>query len=254
MHNSPSYFDRAIFILRLKACTYEFVKIPNTAESYIGRTHITQRMWQEIMGYNPSEYIGDNMPVVSISYAEIQEFIKRLSSDIDTGDAFDISFMLLSESIWEQVAGANNDIFVDTNHVFTAGLKSGFSPTKVWSAENSCGHPHEVASLPPNEFGLYDMYGNVWDMCLGKIFHKKPERLDNESDLEYEHRCLRDSLTNHKLLPSYVLRGGAWNVLKDGYTKDSRILIGASDKFVNAGFRLICEIPRILYLNKQVFI
>ena len=243
MHNSPSYFDRAIFILRLKTCTYEFINIPNT-ESYVGRTHITQRMWQEIMGYNPSEYVGDNMPVVSISYAEIQEFIKRLSADVDSGEVFHISFDLLSEYLWEQVAGTNNNIFVDTKHIFTAGLKSGFSPAKVWSAENSSGRPHEVASLPPNEFGLYDMYGNVWDMCLDKIYNKDPERLGNESDIEYKRRCVKVRLRNGSITSGYVLKGGAWNVLKDGYTKDSRILIGANDKFVNAGFRLICEIPK----------
>lgn len=239
MHNSPSYFDRAIFILRLKTCTYEFVKIPNTTESYIGRTHITQRMWQEIMGYNPSEYIGDNLPVVSISYAEIQEFIKRLSSDIDTGDAFHFSFELLNEHLWEQVAGANNNIFVDTKHIFTAGLKSGFSPAKVWSAENSCGRPHEVASLPPNEFGLYDMYGNVWDMCYGKC--QLPIKKENESESEYRGRCLRVDK------PIHVLKGGAWNILKNGCTKDARMIVVGNSRFMNAGFRLVCNIgPRLI--------
>lgn len=232
---------RAIFILRLRTCSYEFINIHNT-KSYVGRTHITQLIWQEIMGYNPSVYIGDNLPVDSVSYTEIQDFIKRLSSDIDTGDAFDISFELLSESIWEQVAGTINDIFVDTKHIFTAGLKSGFSPARVWSAENSNGHPHEIALFSPNEFGLYDMYGNVWDMCLGD--NSNYPRQEGESDIAYKRRLLKIALLNGKSigLRNISLRGGAWNITKEGCKYESKMAASVNDKYLNAGFRLTATI------------
>jgi formylglycine-generating enzyme required for sulfatase activity len=119
---------------------------------HICKYEVTQKQWTQVMGDNPSGgVLGDDYPVNNISWYDIQEFIERLNAV--TGK----KYRLPTEAEWEYAArgGANGK-----------GYKYSGSdnPDDVaWNIENSGGEPHPVGLNAPNELGLYDMTGNVWE-------------------------------------------------------------------------------------------
>ena len=120
---------------------------------YIGKYEVTQAEWRAVMGSNPSCFKGDNLPVENISWNDCQEFIRKLNSL--TGK----KFRLPTEAEWEFAARGGNN---------SSGYKysgSGNIGSVAWYTENSNGKTHPVGQKSPNELGLYDMSGNVYEWC-----------------------------------------------------------------------------------------
>ena len=134
-----------------------------TLSSYsIGQTEVTQELWQAVMGSNPSSFTGDlQRPVEYVSWNVCQTFISKLNQM--TGQ----HFRLPTEAEWEYAARGGNR---------SQGYKYAGSNTVgdvAWYYDNSCAlgssNPdygtHPVATKAPNELGLYDMSGNVYEWC-----------------------------------------------------------------------------------------
>lgn len=120
---------------------------------YIGETEVTQALWEQVMGYNPSLHIGNNHPVESVSWNECVEFCQRLSQK--TGR----HFRLPTEAEWEYAARGGN---LSKGYKFSG---SNFIEDVAWSLEVSDSTSHPVRQKQPNELGLYDMTGNAWEIC-----------------------------------------------------------------------------------------
>lgn len=122
-------------------------------EYYIGKTEVTQALWKAVMGSNPSEFKGDNLPVENVSWYDCQEFIRKLNSL--TGQ----NFRLPTEAEWEFACrGGNNSL----------GYKYSGSDSidnVAWYDGNSGDKTHPVATKSANELGIYDMSGNVEEWC-----------------------------------------------------------------------------------------
>ena len=120
---------------------------------YIGKTEVTQALWQAVMDSNPSYFKGADLPVEFVSWNDCQEFIQKLNSL--TGR----NFRFPTEAEWEFACRGGNN---------SCGYKYSGSnnlDSVAWYDDNSDGQTHPVATKAPNELGIYDMSGNVWEWC-----------------------------------------------------------------------------------------
>lgn len=177
---------------------------------YMAETEVTQGLWRAVMGNEPTHGDGwaaetgrgDNYPAYEISWNEIQKFIQKLNNL--TGKRF----RLPTEAEWEFAARGGKK----ANGYLYAG--SPRVEEVAWYNKNSDNSTHEVKQLKPNELGLYDMSGNVWEWC---------------SDL-YD--------ANGADATMRVLRGGGWNRNTERSQVTYRGKGGPDFKGNSHGFRL----------------
>jgi len=144
---------------------------------YIGKYEVTQEQWRAIMGNSPAHFRGSNLPVENVSLREIKKFIRKLNKK--TGK----KYRLPTEAEWEFAARggihSKGYLFSGSNNIDNV----------AWYDKNSNHKTHTVGTKAPNELGIYDMNGNVFELCSNRIF-------------DYSHRP-----------PQYERRskGGCWN-------------------------------------------
>lgn len=118
---------------------------------WVGRYEVTQGQWQAVMGSNPSHFksCGSNCPVETVSWDDVQEFIRKLNSR--TGK----SFRLPTDAEWVYAcrSGGKSQEYCGESTEDSVG----------WHVGNSDGETHRVGLKQPDGLGLYDMSGNVWE-------------------------------------------------------------------------------------------
>lgn len=117
---------------------------------YLGKYEVTTEQWINIMGENPSHYVGDNLPVDSVSWIDAQKFVRELNEKEGTD-----KYRLPSEAEWEYACRAG------TTTKYSFGDNDWELEEYAWYLSNSESTPHPVGKLKPNAWGLYDMLGNV---------------------------------------------------------------------------------------------
>ena len=128
-------------------------RVTLTNDYYIGKYEVTQALWKAVMGNNPSNFKGDNLPVEKVSWDDCQEFISKLNRI--TGK----TLRLPTEAEWEYAARGGNN-----SRGYQYSGSNNLSDV-AWFRGNSGGKPHAVGTKQPNELGIYDMSGNVDEWC-----------------------------------------------------------------------------------------
>lgn len=112
-------------------------------------TPVTQALWQAVMGNNPSHFKGPDLPVETVSWEDVQGFIRKLNQMLGIK-----SLRLPTEAEWEYACRAG-----------TTGARYGDLDKVAWYSGNSSSNTHPVGKKAPNAWGLHDMLGNVWEWC-----------------------------------------------------------------------------------------
>lgn len=184
----------AMFLLMLISCgnkpKVDMVLIPGTNYKML-RTEVTQKLYTEVIGENPSEFKGDNLPVESVNWYDAIEFCNKLSEICGLKKVYILTanevildsqangFRLPTSGEWEYVAkGANKSkgykysgsgnidevawYWKNSGIEYLSGSDFDWDSKKIGS--NQC-KTHDVATKAPNELGIYDMCGNVMEWC-----------------------------------------------------------------------------------------
>ncbi|NLB55858.1 MAG: formylglycine-generating enzyme family protein [Lentisphaerae bacterium] len=160
---------------------------------WMGRTEITQDQWVSVMGYNPSFFSGDKLPVEKVSWFECTKFCKKLTQRERRAGRLPEGYVyrLPTEAEWEFAAIGG----VKSKGYLYAG--SDDIDEVAWYNGNSGNKTQPVGQRQPNELGLYDMSGNVYEWC---------------------HDWLEDYVYTEKTDPKgpdtgneRIVRGGSWS-------------------------------------------
>ena len=156
------------------------------SDYYIGQTEVTQALWQAVMGSNPSNWKGSNLPVEQVSWNECQQFITKLNQL--TGRRF----RLPTEAEWEYAARGGSK---SRGYKYSGSNDIG---SVAWYDGNSGSKTHPVGQKNANELGIYDMSGNVWEWC------------QDWYDSGYYGKSPSTNPCNNTSASIRVYRGGSW--------------------------------------------
>ncbi len=202
---------------------------------YISKYEVTQALWNMVMSVNPSKRVGDSLPVENVSWEEVQKFIYRLNQMTDK------NYRLPTEAEWEYAARGGHKMkdksrYSGSNSLVYVGYywkNSGDSLLEgSWDNDvlksNNC-RVRKVGQLQPNELGIYDMTGNVWEWC---------------SDWYEEEYYVVSPLSNPKgpkKGTNKICRGGSY-LSKASYCRNGFRFFYPPQSFYNyLGFRLVLD-------------
>jgi sulfatase modifying factor 1 len=187
---------------------------------YMGQYQVTQSLYQAIMETNPSRYTGENRPVTNVNWDEAKVFIEKLKKISGK------EFRLPSETEWE---------FAARGGIYSQGYEYCGSDdlTQVgWYDDNSGEETKPVGLLLPNELGLYDMSGNVYEWCEDD-YHDNYKEAPDDGSAWVDGTTAADRATNR------VFRGGDYFFSAGGCRPAFRSHSSPDDRYGDIGFRLV---------------
>ena len=210
---------------------------------FMSRTPITQAQWRLVAGYpqvnqdltsDPSNFKGDTRPVEQVNWNEAQEFCARLSARTRR------TYRLPTEAEWEYACRAGTKTPFHFGETLSDEL-ANYRATETFGR----GIPGEdraettdVASFPPNAFGLHDMHGNVWEWC-------EDDWHSNYDDAPTDGSAWLDKDVNKD--KSKLLRGGSWLAIPRNCRSACRNYGSREDRYHDFGFRVCCVPPRAFF-------
>ena len=195
---------------------------------FMGKYSITQAQYQEVMNNNPSYFNGDNRPVEKVSWEDADKFCQELSKQ--TGK----EYRLPTEAEWEYAARAGTTTPFHFGETITSNL-ANYRGTSTFANEPKGKYRKEtmsVGSFPPNDVGLYDMHGNVWEWCQDDWHSSYVDAPNNGSAWLSEESSKK------------VIRSGSWNNSPVSCRSAVRDFFNLENAINDIGFRVVCSVPK----------
>ena len=184
----------------------------------IAKYEVTQALWKQVMGNNPSRFKGDSLPVENVTWDDVQIFLQRLNAQ--TGK----NYRLPTEAEWEYAARGGQQ---SRQTMFAGGSEL---ETVAWCSSNAENSTHNVGTRQPNELGLYDMSGNVWEWCNDYYGQYPSDKQTNP--------------TGAKKGTARIVRGGCYAAIGRQCRVSGRKSLYQGGKDYMTGFRLAMDDDR----------
>lgn len=210
----------------------KFIHSVTVNDFYIGKYEVTQKEWKVVMGNNPSIWKGNDLPIEMVSWYDVVEFCNRKSDKEGltrcyTGSGNNIicnfnanGYRLPTEAEWEYAARGGSK---------SKGYKYSGSNTVnevAWYRSNSGNRTHQVGKKQENELGIYDMSGNVWELCYDWFDH------------DYYKKSPKNNPQGASSSKNRVARGGSWYTTYRTCLVANRARGKPDSRSYNIGFRL----------------
>jgi formylglycine-generating enzyme required for sulfatase activity len=198
---------------------------------WLGKYVITQGQWESVMGTRPwyaQDYVqaNANHPAVYISWNDVQKFIGKLNE----AEGEEV-YRLPTEAEWEYACRAG------TTTLWSFGDDESLLGEYAWYRDNACGaeecYAHAVGQKRPNLWGLYDMYGNVWEWCqdwFSNDYYQSASRVDPPGPASGS---------------EHVLRGGDFDSVAHAPRSARRAISAPPFRWGNHGARLLRMEPQL---------
>jgi formylglycine-generating enzyme required for sulfatase activity len=184
---------------------------------YLGEFEVTQEQYQQVMGVNPSQFKGRDLPVEYVQWDEAQEFCRKASER--TGQ----TVRLPTEAEWEHACRAS------TKTSYYSGDGEADLERAAWYYRNSMNTTHPVGQKVPNAWGVHDTHGNVFEWCADWYgVHGAEAATDPQGPSQGEYR---------------VLRGGSWDSDPRNCRSANRGGSYPDLPYDFFGFRVAAEVP-----------
>ena len=209
---------------------------------YLGTHEVTQKAYQQLMGQNPSQFKGDNLPVENVSWHDAVMYCNARSAAENLTPAYVVhgqgkdrtvtwnreanGYRLPTEAEWEYAcrAGTTTPFATGDNVTVDQANYYGTYPYDGYPSGQYRNRTVPAGSFAPNPWGLYDMHGNVWEWCwdwYGAYDSNNPENPDGPDSGTYR-----------------VNRGGGWNDFGRHLRSAYRAACSPTNKTFNLGFRI----------------
>jgi sulfatase modifying factor 1 len=212
-----------------------------TCPFYLGTHEVTQGEWMRLMQGNPAQFpsCGPRCPVETVSYDDVQQYIRRLTRAANGG-----RFRLPSEAEWEYACRAGTRSAFATGAMLSTDQANydGRYPQSGRPAGRYLARPAPVGSFLPNAWGLYDMHGNVWEWCEDWYGdYPVVAARDPQGPSRRAARSVWDARGGNWRYKR-VIRGGSWYFNADSCRCALRYTHAPADKGFSLGFRLVREV------------
>jgi formylglycine-generating enzyme required for sulfatase activity len=183
----------------------------------MGKYEITQPQWTAVMGKNPSQFAGSDLPVERVTWEEANEFCRRLSAMVGK------TYRLPTEAEWEYACRAGS------TGLWSFGDDERSLQRFAWYDENARQATHAVGTRKPNAWGLHDMHGNVWEWCAdwySASAYAGGDATDPSGPASGEAR---------------VMRGGSYGALGPACRAANRFYTTPDQRLFATGLRVVLE-------------
>ena len=232
---------------------------------WMGRYPVTQAQYEAVMGNNPTlgkawvydgtewkpdqqipeKFLGDEKPVVGVSWHEAVEFCRKLTQSYLQEELRDGEILLPTEAQWEYACRAGTETaFYGGDRLepdqanYGCSISYNGSKTGEWQQVTT-----SVGSFPANAWGLQDMHGNVWEWCLDQFYdsyQRKPEALKQDGSNPWTKEFSGISPSSDTRL----LRGGSWDSYAESCRSACRDHSAPVNRYFSFGFRVVCRASR----------
>ena len=208
----------------------------------VGVAEVTQAQFEAVMGYNPSIIKGAELPVNGVTWEEAKQFCDKLT-ELEADEETKRVYSLPSEAQWEYVCRASqqqryffgeninnlrqyavfrNDVVVENDDEEAPEIDEPVDDNNEWTAAG-------IASLRPNPWGIFDLYGNVAEWCK-----------DNYNASYYQDNPERKNPLGPANGEKKVVRGGSFIHSESSCRSSARAAAPPSLKSQFIGFRVVC--------------